>query len=388
MPGHLRAFASASGSPLWTDVLDHTYGVFDDIQTTHSPATGLLPDFILDPLGTPVPAGPQFLEGANDGAYDYNACRDPWRVATDFLVSGEARAKTTVQRITNWIRGATGNDPNDIKSGYQLNGTVSAGADYRSMAFVAPLGVGAMTDTANQAWLNDVWDLVVATPLDAEGYYENSLKLLSMIVMSGNWWAPQAVAGGCPPSATPLCTDGGYLSNVDLKISSLLSGPDRQSLRLKGTAFFPIGIPLSAPYTNGAQLLIEDVGNGNAAVYEVSRFTTPIPPAAAGSCESGDGWQVNGADASYRNSSTALDPPTCTPGSANGLSQLRYRARGTLDFEVQLKARKTTIAAPVGPLRATLVLGSGQAASDSGQCAMSAPVDCTPNGSGSAVRCR
>src|SRR5262249_21862951 len=84
-----------------------------------------------------------------------------------------------------------------IKSGYQLDGSMSPGADYLSMAFVAPLGVGAMVDAANQAWLNALWGLIVATPLADGGYYENTLKLLAMIVMSGNWWAPEAVATTC-----------------------------------------------------------------------------------------------------------------------------------------------------------------------------------------------
>jgi hypothetical protein len=169
MPDHLRAFASASGNTVWTDVLDHSYAVFDALQMTHSPLTGLLPDFIADPLGSPAPVAPHFLEGPNDGAYDYNACRDPWRLGTDFLVAGEARAQTALQRITNWFRSTTGDDPGNIKAEYRLDGTLSPGADYRSMAFVAPLGVGAMTDATNQAWLNDLWDLVVRrrwTPRD------------------------------------------------------------------------------------------------------------------------------------------------------------------------------------------------------------------------------
>ena len=277
MPDHLRAFAGASGDIFWSDVLDRTYTIFDGLQTNYSPMTGLLPDFIADPLGTPAPVAPEFLEGPNDGDYDYNACRDPWRLGTDFLISGDARAKTAVQRVTTWLRSVTANDPGDIKSGYQLDGSLSAGADYRSMAFVAPLGVGAMTDSANQAWLNDIWDLVVATPLAAEGYYENTLKLLAMIVMSGNWWTPTGVAGGCMPETSALCSGGGYLSDVDIKLGGLSAAAGSQSAKIKGSLFFPAGIPAAAPYSDGAQLLIEDIGSGNAAVYEVSRFTTAIP---------------------------------------------------------------------------------------------------------------
>ena len=387
MPDHLRAFAAASANPVWTSVLNHTYTVFDSLQVNHSPATGLIPDFIAAPLGTPAPVGPGFLEGPNDGAYDYNACRDPWRLGTDFVVSGDARAKTAVQRITTWFRSATGNDPGNIKSGYQLDGTLSAGADYRSMAFVAPLGVGAMADSSNQAWLNAIWDLVDGTSLDAEAYYENTLKLLSMIVMSGNWWTPQAVGGGCvPPLSTPLCTGGGALGNVKLKLGGLTSSPGSQSVALNASLFFPAGIPVASPYVNGAQVLIEDLGNGNASIYELSRFTTAVPAQAAGVCEAGEGWDAT--RNMYRNRSGALDPPVCTAGSANGLSQIRYKPRGGFDLDLQLKSRDATIAAPVGPLRITWVLGATQAASDGGQCALSTAVACTSNGSGSVRKCQ
>lgn len=387
MPDHLRAFAAASANPVWMNVLDHTYAVFDSLQVNHSPATGLLPDFIADPLGTPAPVAPDFLEGPNDGAYDYNACRDPWRLGTDFLVSGDARARTAVQRITTWIRGATGDDPGNIKAGYQLDGTLSPDADYRSMAFVAPLGVGAMADGGNQAWLNAVWDLVDGTPLDAEAYYENTLKLLAMIVMSGNWWTPQAVSGGCvPPLATPLCTGGGALGNVKLKLAGLTAAPGGQSVTLKASLFFPAGIPAASPYVDGAQLRIEDLGNGNASVYELSRFTTPVPAQAAGVCDAGDGWDA--ARNLYRNRSGAFDPPACTAGSANGLDQIRYTPRGPYDLDLQLKARHAIVAAPVGPLRLTWVLGATQAASDGGRCALSPSITCASNGSGSVRKCQ
>jgi len=368
MPGHLRAYAAASGAPLWTDILAHTYGVFDTLQTVHAPLA------------------PNFLEGPNDGDYDYNACRVPWRLGSDFVLSGDARARTALQRITAWARAATASDPARIDSGYQLDGALSPGADYRSMAFVAPLGVGAMADAANQAWLNEIWDLVTATPLAAEGYYENTVKLLSMVVMSGNWWSPQAVSGGCvPPPSSPLCGGGGVLSGVRLTLAGLAGGAAEQSLQLKGTMFFPAGIPVAPPYTAGAQLLLEDLGNGNAAVYELSRFTTPVPGQASGVCAAGDGWDA--ARFLYRNRSGAMDPPTCTAGSANGLSQIRYRPRGVFDLALQVRSRRATLAAPVGPLRLTWVLGPGQSASDAGACAISTTLTCASNGSGSVRRC-
>ena len=388
MPDHYRSFLAATADATWTNLLEQTYDVVAALQASHSPATGLLPDFVIDPLGTPDPAPASFLEGPTDGAYAYNACRDPWRLGTDFLISGETRAQAAVQAINAWIRAKTANDPGAITAGWALDGTDTPGTSYRSMAFVAPFGVGAMVDASNQAWLNDVWDLVVATPLAAEGYYENTLKLLSMVVMSGNWWAPEGVSGGCTPTGNALCTSGGALLAPQITLTKLGGAPGDENLQLKAKLFFPQGIPAAAPYTDGAQVLIEDLGNGSAAVFELSEANTdPVPPASAGSCDAKrDVWKATPVSTQYKNGSTALDPPGCTAGTSRGLFLLKYRPRGPRDLDLLLKAKKASLGAVVGPLRATFVMGAAQADGDAGRCAISAPVACSATAT--SLRCK
>ena len=192
MPGHLASFAAVTGDGVWNDIADTTYQIVDDLQTGDAPETGLLPDFILDPLGDPEPAYSGFLEGPRDGAYAYNACRDPWRIAIDFLNNGDSRARTAVGRMTDWIRAETNGDPYAILPGYSLSGQ-QVGGDYFDLAFVAPFGVAAMVDADNQAWLNSLWDATVGND---GGYYGKTIAMLSLIAMSGNWWAPEAAP--CP----------------------------------------------------------------------------------------------------------------------------------------------------------------------------------------------
>jgi hypothetical protein len=363
------------------------YGVIDELQDDHAATTGLLPDFAVHPATSPAPAGAFFLEGPNDGAYNYNACRTPWRIATDFLVSGDMRARTAVERINDWIQTSTGGDPAEIRSGYALSGTPLPGRDYLSMAFVAPLGVGAMVDGSNQAWLNDVWDLVVATPLSAEGYYENTLKLLAMIVMSGNWWAPQAVSGGCTPEGTALCSNPGAIVGAEVKLSRLGAPLGDESLRLKGKLFFAQGIPL-ASLDGGAQILVEDLGAGAATVFDLTHATTPIPSSSVAPCGDRDGWTTKGARTQYRNRSGSLDPPACNLGSAHGLTSLRYKERSTLDLDWNASASRSSLGSVVGPLRVTLVLDDTEAAGDAGHCGVSPALTCEANGSGTTMRCR
>lgn len=382
MPAHYRSFLEATGDSDWTQLLSSQYAIIADVQATHSPASGLIPDFILDALTNPTPAYPFFIEADTDGAYSYNACRDPWRVATDFVVSGDTRARDIAQPINNWIRTHTGNDPAQIGAGYALNGSALPDTDYRSMAFVAPFGVGAMVDGSNQAWLNAVWDLVVATPLADEAYYENTLKLLGMLTMSGNWWAPETVTGGCVASGTPDCSEGGYLANVRIKVGGIGRGPAKQSLKLTGALFFPAGVPV-ATLDAGAQLLVEDIGSGYSAVYELTLDTAAVPGAGDPVCNAGDdGWKVGPKSTAYRNRSGALDAPTCTIGSANGLRQIRYRQPSSRDVTFQIKTRNSTIPAVIGPLRATLVLGDTMAANNGGECGISQELTCTLKATG------
>jgi len=188
------------------------------------------------------------------------------------------------------------------------------------------------------------------------------------------------VTGGGTPTGNAICTDGGSVYGAEVKLG-------KQTLKFVGKLFFPQGIPVPAPYVDGAQLLIEDLGSGGSAVFELSAATNPIPPASAGACDARrDGWQVMTRTTSYRNRSTALDPPTCTPGSSRGLYSLRYRPRSALDLDFTARTKGSTFPAVVGPVRGTLALGSTAAAGQTGACGLTAPLACS--GSGSTLRCR
>ena len=190
MFGHLRAFEAATGDARWGQVREATYAIVEVLQRDYSPTTGLLPDFVVDVGGNPRPADPGFLEGDTDGMYYYNACRTPWRIGTDYLVDGDPRDLAALSRLNAWVQDVTGGDPAAIASGYALDGSTDDDYAYTDLSFVAPLGVGAMAGEENQQWLNDVWDFVVESPIEEGGYYDNTLKMLALIAMSGNWWAP------------------------------------------------------------------------------------------------------------------------------------------------------------------------------------------------------
>lgn len=185
MVNHFKAFQAATGDARWQNVTNKTYTLINSLYTGYSSTTGLLPDFVVYSNNTYKPAAANFLESQRDGDYNYNSCRVPWRITTDYLLTGDNRALSQLTQQSSWIKTKTGGTPGNIKDGYKLDGTTFG--SYNSGAFYGPFGVGAMTSSANQSWLNSLWSHTADSA--AENYYEDSLKLFSMIVMSGNWWA-------------------------------------------------------------------------------------------------------------------------------------------------------------------------------------------------------
>jgi hypothetical protein len=189
MLDYLRAFKKATNDARWDNVLNSTYTLIDTMRQKYSPQTGLLPDFIVkNRSGAYAPASPNFLEGSNDGNYYYNSCRTPWRIPTDYLLNGDVRALGTLEIMNNWVKSSTKNKPSAIRAGYKLNGSALSGSDYSSAAFYAPFGVSAMISSNNQDWLNALWLQIRNSKSD--GYFRDSIKILSTIIISGNWWQP------------------------------------------------------------------------------------------------------------------------------------------------------------------------------------------------------
>ena len=187
MPSHFKAFEQATHDERWSKVVNAGYALFKHMQDEYSPDAGLVPDFIVNINKKPKPAPAHFLESKYDGEYNYNACRVPWRIGIDYLLTGDERSKAFVSKINKWIRETTGNDTYNLGAGYTLEGNDIKGRNFEALSFVAPFGVSAMVDKKNQEWLNKVWIYLTAFKLKDFDYYDNTIKLLNIIIMSGNY---------------------------------------------------------------------------------------------------------------------------------------------------------------------------------------------------------
>jgi CSLREA domain-containing protein len=153
----------------------------------------------------------------------------------------------------------------------------------------------------------------------------------------------------------PVCVGGTAIDIAVLTVKRVTPPSGDEVLVIRGSVSVPAGTPaLFDPAVTGAQVLIEDVGGGGTAIFELSHRTTPIPGGAG--CGARDGWKR----LRYANASGSVDPPACTPGSAGGLRSLRFkdrRARGK-GIAFALVAKRAQLGVPTGPFRTTVVLGA------------------------------
>lgn len=190
MPAHFKAFENILKDGKWQKVINNNYRLFGLMQNKYSPDAGIVPDFIRNINKLPKPAQANYLESAYDGFYNYNACRVPWRITSDYLLYGDKRALAMVTKINSWIRQTTSGNPDNISAGYTLAGNDIKGRYFEALSFIAPFTVAATVDKSNQPWLNKLWDYLVTFKLRDYDYYDNSIKMLDMIIVSGNYWKP------------------------------------------------------------------------------------------------------------------------------------------------------------------------------------------------------
>jgi Glycosyl hydrolases family 8 len=182
MLGHLRAFAKQSNDMFWMQAID---AIQTSIAGKANATTGLLPVILINGTTLPTPTQ-KVISDTDAGSYAGDAGSIPFRLAADVIASGDMRSKMAVAKINAWIKMATGGDPGKIVDGYRLDGTPFGTKG--TMAFVAPFGAAAVFDPANQAWLDAIWKMAVAAL--ATDQATDGINLLSMLVMSGNWWNP------------------------------------------------------------------------------------------------------------------------------------------------------------------------------------------------------
>ena len=188
---HFKAFRRATGDAFWDLASDKAFYLLNLMQTQYAQNTGLIPDFIVNTTSSnPAPSSGYMADNnANEGFYYWNACRLPWRLASDYVTTGDSRSKLVTGKMMDFFNRSTGGNPGKLSAGYKLDGSsLSYNPNWIAPAFIGPVTAGALVDARFQPFLNKLWSYTADHP--TTGYYGTEIQLLSMVVASGNWWNP------------------------------------------------------------------------------------------------------------------------------------------------------------------------------------------------------
>ncbi|OMC93871.1 chemotaxis protein [Paenibacillus odorifer] len=238
MLSHLRAFNEVTGDSTWLNVINNLYNVYSQFTAAYSSSTGLISDFVVG--NPPKPAPPNYLEEFPEtNEYNYNASRVPLRIVMDYALYGDTRGKDIANKMVVWIKGKTGNNPNNVKDGYQLNG--SNRGTYATAVFVAPFISAATTTSTHQAWVNAGWDWMKNKK---ESYFSDSFNMLNLLFISGNWWKPtySAADAQAPSDPTNLTATAASSSQINLSWTA-----STDNVGVTGYRVFRGGVEVGAP---------------------------------------------------------------------------------------------------------------------------------------------
>jgi endo-1,4-beta-D-glucanase Y len=277
----------------WAGVATGCYSLLKTISNKNS--TGLVPDWCTN-------------EGNPDGRgsdYTFDAARTPWRMAMAYCWYGDADAKTVAGKINTWIKTKTEGDPSQIMSGYTLIGAPLG--TYNLPTYIGPFACAAMVDNGSQAWLDACYKRL-ASFIDNDNYYNQSLKVLSLLLLTGN-----ALDFS---SATP---------KTAFKITTAVSPASAGSVTVS---------PQNATYTAGTQVTFTATGTGQNKFVswggDLTGATSPQTVAIASDmnvtayfnagaadliddCEDGNNLNTMGGKWFSYNDVTAKGKSTCTP---------------------------------------------------------------------------
>jgi len=187
---HIREFIKldTKNSNEWKLVIEKINFIISEQMKRQSKYNGLMPDFFIKDTGEYIAPQVKVLETIHDGDYYFNSCRIPWRYSMDIILN-KTPVTTQLHTLNNWIKKETLSNPKNIKSGYYVANDYP-GTPFGStnnLSFIAPFLVSSLIENGNDDWTISLWNTLIDKPIQRCTFYENTLKLMAMIVATGNW---------------------------------------------------------------------------------------------------------------------------------------------------------------------------------------------------------
>lgn len=194
-PAYYRIYFQITGDSNWLNVLDKSYEI---LAANMGATTGLVSDWC-NASGTGL---------SGEANFTYDACRNPWRIAVDYLWFGEARAQSQCEKIASFLKNTVKASIN-IVDGYTRDGT-KIGNSHKA-CFVGPFTVSMMAAGSSYLpQLNLGYNDLIG--INNNDYFSSSLKAISLLVLTGNFYRlpiPVCVSPNLGPDVS-LCDKPQY----------------------------------------------------------------------------------------------------------------------------------------------------------------------------------
>ncbi|SHI87674.1 Glycosyl hydrolases family 8 [Clostridium cavendishii DSM 21758] len=175
----------------WILVIKKINSIINNQLKNQSKFNGLMPDFFIKDKNTFIPPKTKILESIHDGDYFYNSCRVPFRYSMDTLINN-APIPNQINILNRWIKKSTNLIPRNIKSGYYLANGIPGNAFgvANDLSFVAPFLISSLVEKNDNSWKIELFKTLLEKNITNCTFYENTLKLIAMIICTGNWISP------------------------------------------------------------------------------------------------------------------------------------------------------------------------------------------------------
>ena len=182
-PAYYKQFYAIASDANWTNAVTSAYNL---INANVNSTTGLVSDWS-DNNGVA-----NTCNGSPNGqvtlGYGYDACRNPWRMATDVIWNNESRAKTICTNLASYLNGV---GATNVKAPLYQNGSLYSG-NVQNAVFVSTFAAGVM-GSANQTLMNQMYTQTVNVQdpiqnVSLSGYFGNTLRCISLFMQTGNFW--------------------------------------------------------------------------------------------------------------------------------------------------------------------------------------------------------
>ncbi len=246
MPAFFKVFAEAdsANAAKWNAVYNtcNTH-----IDTGRNDNNGLIGE-ILNTNGTPRTDDP--CSSQCDGRkYKYNSCRVPWRYAMEYVWHG-VDPVNEVSLLASFFNNI---GPSNVKDGYWVSSGTPEG-QYHNAAFTGTAGCALMRSSTYQTQLNNFYQETISFNV-TESYYNGTLQLLTLLLMSGNFHNLRAMGTPQPTATATPVPSGEMLDNFEDNNSQNLWGGYWYTYKADGSVpstVWPAGGTTFTPSAPGA----------------------------------------------------------------------------------------------------------------------------------------